>query len=778
MQRLISFGRRHGRNYISGSSLSSSSSSSLKKDLIFRRLYAVAHASELPPCNSDSKDDFHIVMNILSNSAPSRCGHQLYSALNAAALDMTNLDKHFVLKAIETSCQTRLVYTPRVSPYDLIRYLKLVWKDNKDLITTPVVESLVSSICSFSTTTVPTQRPTKNDLLFLWDFLNRIARHHPPGLLNARILNTLIQSFSIMGGRGQGKAALEVFNKFQVFHCVPNHDTYYFTLQALLNTTTCTPDMIRQAASICQNMLLLLPHHHHHHDGGSSHHDQEYTQPPLSPEDDSEESDFQIALTSLGGIPRPYFEGCVCANLNLMDFNPLRQQLHHFVLKTIETSSQTKLIETRKVSPHNLIHFVKWAWRTSNNNKDLITTPVLESLVSAICDDSMDPYDVHLWKNDILFLWDLLKHIGHSHTGLLNTRILNQLLHWSEEKTALEVFHKFEVFQCVPNQDTYAFTLQLLLRTRLNMPHLAASICQKMLLHPETLLPDDSELLGKILSWFSKNNMTEEAYALYLAANEKRKTNPNWSPQLNRLLPLDMVRVLCSKKETVHLAFEMLNDIPEELTDVEDLLFKRLFSMHVAGALCWFKELEAAKQLILKPIANGQHPEMYAINIIITALVKAGEIRQVLEMVMLLESIVSDICYPPMFGLTCSDSMLHIRMILEEAKKKDYKLIIALLYHTLIVGCCRLRKFNDALKFLTQMKDFGVAQINVDEYHKSFHSVCLMHMDREMAKEQLAEMEPMDREMVNDQLSIMAAKDMYMIEQQLEEMYLNIRALF
>ncbi|GAU29326.1 hypothetical protein TSUD_226970 [Trifolium subterraneum] len=135
----------------------------------------------------------------------------------------------------------------------------------------------------------------------------------------------------------------------------------------------------------------------------------------------------------------------------------------------------------------------------------------------------------------------------------------------------------------------------------------------------------------------------------------------------------------------------MLNDIPEELTDVEDLLFKRLFSMHVAGALCWFKELEAAKQLILKPIANGQHPEM-------------------------------------------------------------------------------LRKFNDALKFLTQMKDFGVAQINVDEYHKSFHSVCLMHMDREMAKEQLAEMEPMDREMVNDQLSIMAAKDMYMIEQQLEEM--------
>ncbi|RHN81946.1 hypothetical protein MtrunA17_Chr1g0204541 [Medicago truncatula] len=27
-------------------------------------------------------------------------------------------------------------------------------------------------------------------------------------------------------------------------------------------------------------------------------------------------------------------------------------------------------------------------------------------------------------------------------------------------KTGLEVFHKFEAFQCVPNQDTYIHTLQ------------------------------------------------------------------------------------------------------------------------------------------------------------------------------------------------------------------------------------------------------------------------------------------------------------------------------
>ncbi|CAJ2677597.1 unnamed protein product [Trifolium pratense] len=105
-------------------------------------------------------------------------------------------------------------------------------------------------------------------------------------------------------------------------------------------------------------------------------------------------------------------------------------------------------------------------------------------------------------------------------------------------------------------------------------------------------------------------------------------------------------------------------------------------------------------------------------------------------------------------------------------------LITALLYHTLIVGCCRLQKFDDALKFLTQMKDFGVSHINLDEYHKLFHSLCLKAMDRKMAIEQLEEMEPMDREMVDNQLSKMAAVDLDMMKEQLEEMYLNIRALF
>jgi len=768
---------RHGRNYIIRSS-----SSSLGIKIFFSNFsnLRIGQLSSSTYCNSNSEDDFQKVMSLLSNAAPNERGHQIYSDLSS--IQFTTLQhqrQHFSLKVIETSCQTKFVEAPKVEPHNLINFIKLVWKNNKDLITTPVLESLVSSICS----TVPTP-PRKNDILFLWDLLKRIGRHHhhTGGVLNARILNTLIQSFSIMGR--EGKSALEVFHMFEAFQCVPNHDTYYFTLQALL-TTTCSTHMIHQAASICQKMLLFLPHHHD--EAASICQNYTHLLTP-SPDEDIDDDftapkDFQTELTFLGGIPRPHYYGCVCANVNLMDFNTMRQQLHHFVLKVIETSSQTKLIENPMVSPHNLIHFIKWAWMRRNTYQDLITTPVLESLVSEICRGSTDD-NIHLRKNDIFFLWELLKHIGHYQTDLLSTRILNQLLYsfglmLCQGKTGLEVFHKFEAFQCVPNQDTYIYTLQAFLTTRCttDMIHQAASMCQKMLLHPETILPDDGEILGHVLYCFFKRNMIKEAYALFLAANERRKTNPNWPLKLRMLLPLNMIKMLCLKKETVHLAFKMLNNIPEEVDDREKL-FKLMLFRYVFGALCGFKDFETAKQLILKMIADSIHPSIYDISIIITAYVKAGEIGQVLEMVMLLESMGFYICNPLMFGFTHSKGMLHIKKILEEAKKQDCKLIITLLYHTLIVGYCELEKFDGALELLTQMKDFGVSHTNLDEYHKLIHYLRLMDMDCKMAREQLEEMEPMDREVAITQINEMDGIAFDVAYQQLGEMYLNIRALF
>ncbi|MCI32950.1 pentatricopeptide repeat-containing protein, partial [Trifolium medium] len=114
-----------------------------------------------------------------------------------------------------------------------------------------------------------------------------------------------------------------------------------------------------------------------------------------------------------------------------------------------------------------------------------------------------------------------------------------------------------------------------------------------------------------------------------------------------------MIRVLCSKKETVHLAFEMVNDIPEKVEDREVGIKHSLF-VHVVRVLCGFKDFDAAKQLILKMIADTDSEErdilIYDINILITAYVKAGEIIQALEMVMLLECIGFYICNPLMFG--------------------------------------------------------------------------------------------------------------------------------
>jgi len=349
----------------------------------------------------------------------------------------------------------------------------------------------------------------------------------------------------------QGNAALEVFHKFEVFQCVPNHDTYYFTLQALL-TTTCTPHIIHQAASICQKMLLLLPHHHDRDSSSQQDYNCTHPLPPYNNDVTASES-FQSVLTHLT-VPLLEDSGFqIKSALEFMDFATPRQHQQHFVLKIIETSCQTKFLETPNVPPHNLIHFVVWAWK---KNKNIVTTPVLESLVTSICSPDHTEYDVELRKNNILLLWDLLKRIGHYQSGLLNTQILNQLLGFfrymeDEGKAALEIFHKFEVFQCVPNQDTYIFTLHALFSTSCStdvvLQQQAASICQKMVLHPETLLPDDGDILGRLFTWFSEANMIEEARSLYLAANEKRKRNPNWSLELGMFLSPIMMYDLCSK---------------------------------------------------------------------------------------------------------------------------------------------------------------------------------------------------------------------------------------
>jgi hypothetical protein len=98
--------------------------------------------------------------------------------------------------------------------------------------------------------------------------------------------------------------------------------------------------------------------------------------------------------------------------------------------------------------------------------------------------------------------------------------------------------------------------------------------------------------------------MIEEVSALYRAANDKRKRNPNWSLELDMLLPSCMIQKLCSNRKTVHLALEMLTDI--------DILgengTKLGLCVEVVRALCWFKYFDAAKKLIFKMIADSPLP--------------------------------------------------------------------------------------------------------------------------------------------------------------------------
>ena len=50
----------------------------------------------------------------------------------------------------------------------------------------------------------------------LWELVNDIGEKKDSGLLNVRILNQFIISFSKLR---KGKVALEVFDKFKAFHC-------------------------------------------------------------------------------------------------------------------------------------------------------------------------------------------------------------------------------------------------------------------------------------------------------------------------------------------------------------------------------------------------------------------------------------------------------------------------------------------------------------------------------------------------------------------------------
>ncbi|KAK7372615.1 hypothetical protein VNO80_06002 [Phaseolus coccineus] len=386
---------------------------------------------------------------------------------------------------------------------------------------------------------------------------------------------------------------------------------------------------------------------------------------------------------------------------------------------TLHQQLVTKVIESPLVLGENLIRFFRWAWSERSLE---VTTPMVESLVLAVCGN-----DVR--KKEAYSLWDLVKEIGEKESGILNVSILNDLIlcfsRLVKGKAALEVFDKFEAFHCVPDADTYYFTIDAVCRRRAY--DWACGVCEKMV--DAQALPD-GEKVGAILSWLCKGKKAKEAHGVYVVAMEKGKRPPMSTVSF-------LVAKLCGEDETVKLALEMLEDIPEEKRERAIKPF-----MTVVRALCRIKEVDKAKELLVKMIKDGPPPGNDVFNFVVTGYSKAGEIGKAVETMKLMGSrgLRPDVYTYTALASAYSNGgeMEEARKVLAEAKRKHVKLG-PVMFHTLIRGYCKLEKFDEALKLFSEMKKYGV-QPSVDEYEKLIQSLCLKALDWEMAEKLLEEM--------------------------------------
>ncbi|KAF3947415.1 hypothetical protein CMV_026447 [Castanea mollissima] len=189
--------------------------------------------------------------------------------------------------------------------------------------------------------------------------------------------------------------------------------------------------------------------------------------------------------------------------------------------------------------------------------------------------------------------------------------------------------------------------------------------------------------------------------------------------------------------ETVKLALEMLDDFSGEAQKYAIKPFSTI--LH---GLCRMKDVNGAKQLLSKMIAEGPPPGNAAFNSVISGYSKAGDLGEAIQIKKLMESRgLKPDAYTYtviMSGYANDGQMEEACKLLSEAKKKHSKLT-TVTYHTLIRGYCKLEEFDKALKLLAEMKDFGV-QPNVDEYNKLIQSLFLKALDWETAEKLLEEM--------------------------------------
>ncbi|KAI4389329.1 hypothetical protein MLD38_001565 [Melastoma candidum] len=161
------------------------------------------------------------VLSLLQSSADSSLESEL------SKMDLV-LHEDFVVRVLET---------PNLVGENVIGFFKWASTNSGFTITTRVVEALVGSICAGL---------RKRDAYALWDLIKEIGVKNV-GVLNVVVLNNLI---ALLSKLGKGKAALEVFDKFEEFGCVPDEMSYYHTIEAL-----CRRSLYNLVGPVCERML-------------------------------------------------------------------------------------------------------------------------------------------------------------------------------------------------------------------------------------------------------------------------------------------------------------------------------------------------------------------------------------------------------------------------------------------------------------------------------------------------------------------------------------------
>ncbi|KAI3857813.1 hypothetical protein MKX03_033941 [Papaver bracteatum] len=380
-----------------------------------------------------------------------------------------------------------------------------------------------------------------------------------------------------------------------------------------------------------------------------------------------------------------------------------------------------KLIRTPNVDGHHLISFVRWAWK---KNESFMTSRTVDALVKAI-GDGLRPIE----KKEVYSLWDLIKEIGEKREVVLNTEILNGLIAslymLGRGKAAKEVFDKFEEFGCDPDGNSYYFTVEALCNRKIFDG--AWVVCDKMLNSGK--LPDEMKI-GKMIVSLCKGYRVKDAHMVYLMAKEKNKCLPMWSVNF-------LINGLCRKSETVKLARKVL----QGLSGDSRKLATKCFSFAVR-ALCQYKDIEGAKELLFEMIKEGPAPGHPVFNSVITALSKSGELEEALKLVKVMES---RKLRPNIYtytviinGYVKGGQMDEALKILEQAKK-THRELTSDPYHILIRGYCQLEETDKALNLLTEMKESGIVA-DENDYKDVIRSLCLNTLDWETAEKLLEEM--------------------------------------